>query len=150
MPADENELEKEPVVLPTQGHVPDAPDPEAYPSLEEYRSRWATRLAAHARPTGGEYGLADLVPKAVPNLWNDCPMVPFDTLISEESQSMLSVCRPMSAFTASTMKEGVPRYSLPGALRSKHLASSSCTSVAPAVLSTTGRLRTRPDPVFNA
>ena len=144
MPADEDELEapEEPVILPTQGHVPDAPDPEAYPTLEEYRERWAARLAAPARPTGGEYSLADLVPKAVPNLWNDCPMVPFDTLISEEAQSMLSVCRPMSAFTASTMKEGVPRYSLPGALSRKHLASSSCTSVAPAVLSTTGQLRT--------
>ena len=111
IPDDMQEEEAEPVVLPTEHPVPAPPDPNAFPTLDEYRARWEARLAAHARPTGEEYSLSNLVPKPVPNLWQDCPMAPFDQLKSEEAQSGLCACRPVSAFTASTLKEGMPRYS---------------------------------------
>jgi hypothetical protein len=115
--------EDEPIVLPMTEAVPDAPDAEAYPTLTEYRAQWAARLAMHSRPTGGQYSNRNLVPKPVQNLWQDCPMTPFDDLKSEEAQARLSCCRPVSAFTPSSMKEGVPRYSPQGVFIQKPLHS---------------------------
>ena len=142
MPMGEEEDDTHP--LPIQAAVPDPPPPAAHPTLDEYQARWAEKLEAHARPSPGPFSLVDLVPKKVPNLWQDCthlstcpaaccmssaaraddpvlycmrlsgPYVPFHELISDESQAHLSVCRPVSAFEPANVKEGVPRYSLLG------------------------------------
>ena len=69
------------------------------PSLEEYREKWARLLAQHAKPVEGEYSIGNLVPTPIHQLWQDCPYVPFDELRSEEAQSRLSVCQPISGLT---------------------------------------------------
>jgi hypothetical protein len=109
IPQEEGDEEDEPILLPTQGLLPDAAGPNIYPTLAEYRARWSARFAAHSGHADGVHTLTNLVPRPVPNLWQDCPMAPFEQLRSEEAQANLSVCKPVSAFTPSTMREGVPR-----------------------------------------
>lgn len=52
--------------------VPDAPEPVARPTLAEYRARWGEKLATHSRLSFGPFSLANLVPRPIPNLWQDC------------------------------------------------------------------------------
>ena len=70
MPMGEDEDDTHP--LPVQAAVPDPPPPAVHPTLDEYQARWAEKLEAHARPSQGPFSLVDLVPKKVPNLWQDC------------------------------------------------------------------------------
>ena len=72
VPMEEDDDSEEPVLLPMQEPIPDLPNPAAYPTLEEYRAGWAEKLAAHAKFTSGGFSLANLVPKKIPNLWQDC------------------------------------------------------------------------------
>ena len=60
------------VVLPTEETVPEVPKVE-YPTIEEYKARWAEKLAAHSKVqfTKG-FRLETLVPKPLPALWQDC------------------------------------------------------------------------------
>ena len=83
----------------------------AYPRLEEYQARWDRLKDHHARPVPGAYCCENLVPKSVPELWQDCPYVPFNRLVSAESQARLSVCRPHSSLEEASSTSGVPRYS---------------------------------------
>jgi len=70
MPMEDDEDDTRP--LPVQAAVPDPPPPAVHPTLDEYQARWAEKLEAHARPSRGPFSLNDLVPKKVPNLWQDC------------------------------------------------------------------------------
>ena len=80
------------------------------PSLEEYKEKWTRLLAKHSKPVEGEYSIGNLVPTPIHQLWNDCPHVPFAELKSEEAQSRLSVCQPISGLTETTRAGGVERY----------------------------------------
>ena len=55
-----------------QDSVPDLPAPMAMPTLETYKTRWAEKLAHHAQECLKIFSLRNLVPKPVPQLWQDC------------------------------------------------------------------------------
>ena len=80
------------------------------PSVEEYQKRWDLLKAWHARVVPGEFSRENLVPIPEPQLWQDCPYVPFDKLHSTEAQSRLSVCRPHSGLEEASCATGTPRY----------------------------------------
>ena len=86
------------------------PDVPERPSVEEYQKRWDSLKAWHARCVPGEFCRDNLVPTPEPQLWQDCPYVPFEELKSSESQSRLSVCRPHSGLEEASCATGVPRY----------------------------------------
>ena len=91
--------------------VPDLPPAgPPRPSVEEYQQRWVSLKAWHARPVDGPFGRDNLVPHPEPQLWQDCPYLPFDQLKSTEAQSRLSVCRPHSGLEEASCATGVPRY----------------------------------------
>jgi len=90
------------------GVLPAMP-PERRPSLQQYEAKWAGLLAKHSKHVDGDFSLGNLVPKPIHELWQDCPYVPFDKLVSEEAQARLSVCKPISGFQEST-REGVERF----------------------------------------
>ena len=90
--------------------VPDPPEPIAMPSLETYQRNWAEKLQLHSRERRAKYSRLNLVPKPVPQLWNDCPHIPFESLKSEEAQWRLSVCRATGAFQNNTFDAGIPKY----------------------------------------
>lgn len=49
--------------------VPDLPQ-VTYPTLEEYQTTWAAKLALHAKPSETKvFNLTGLVPTPIPNLW---------------------------------------------------------------------------------
>ena len=84
--SDEEEDSEDEVPLPIdEQEVPDPPDTIAMPSLEDYQRKWAEKLQLHSRERRAKYSRLNLVPKPVPQLWNDCPYVPFENLISEEA-----------------------------------------------------------------
>jgi len=57
----------------TEEDLPEAPAPMDYPTLEEYKARWAERLAAHSKGQATKsFSLSTLVPKPLPALWQDC------------------------------------------------------------------------------
>ena len=63
------------VNLPIQaayGDVPDLPAPPEMPTLEEYSARWAAKLEYHARSNLSVFQLRNLIPKPIPQLWQDC------------------------------------------------------------------------------
>ena len=90
--------------------VPDLPTATPKPSLQEYRERWAEKLAWHSRESPGDFGDDDLIPKKFVNLFQDAPHVPFSSLVSRASQARIAVCRPLSSFTEANRHDGVPRY----------------------------------------
>ena len=91
--------------------VPDLPqDTPQRPSVEEYQKRWDVLKNWHARGVPGDFCRDNLVPSPEPQLWNDCPYVPFAELKSSEAQSRLSVCRPHSGLEEASCATGVPRY----------------------------------------
>ena len=73
-PHADDEKEAEQVLLPLEGSesVPDLPESQEYPSMEEYKKRWAEKLKHHANKCEGFFATANLVPEPVPQLWNDC------------------------------------------------------------------------------
>ena len=82
-----------------------------YPTLEEYLAKWDRLKDHHARSVPGRFSRNNLVPKSVPELWQDCPYVPFSRLVSAESQARFSICRPHSSLEEASSSSGVPRYS---------------------------------------
>ncbi len=72
-----------------------------WPTLEEYKRRWADGLAYHSRPVAGEFSKSNLIPEPIPQLWQDVPYVPFDRLKTEDAVARLSRCRPISGFRES-------------------------------------------------
>ena len=61
------------VLLPTEDAVPEAPVQVEYPTMEEYKARWAEKLAAHSKvQVTKPFSLATLVPTPLPALWQDC------------------------------------------------------------------------------
>ena len=71
-------------VAPAEENVLPVLPQESRPSIEEYRAKWERLLAQHSKPVEGVYSIGNLVPKPMHQLWQDCPYVPFDLLISEE------------------------------------------------------------------
>jgi len=123
--APEEEPEGEPSQLPSpieseggegeeeeeQEWVPELPqDVPQRPSLAEYEKKWETLKSWYSRCVPSEFNRDNLVPEPVPQLWQDCPYVPFDKLHSTEAQSRLSVCRPHSGLEPASIPGGVPRY----------------------------------------
>ena len=90
--------------------VPEQPTPEPRPTLAEYEEKWRRLEAHHAREVVGDFGAANLVPRPVPQLWQGCPFLPFDKLVSDESQARLSRCKPISGLEPANHCDGVARY----------------------------------------
>ena len=70
--------EPEAVVEEAHEDVPEEADDdtlptETYPTLEQYKERWARRLAEHSKSVPGEFGRNNLVPEPIHQLWQDCP-----------------------------------------------------------------------------
>ena len=110
LPEPEEEKEEEELAGPAAEHVPVFLPPEERPTLEDYRAKWAEKLAWHSRVARGRFSDSNLVPRPIPQLWQDCPHVPFDALKSAEAQSRLSVCKPHCGLEQASCHEGVPRY----------------------------------------
>ena len=89
--------------------VVDRPD-TVYPTLEEYKVKWGRSLAQHSKPVSGVFSHSNLIPDAIPQLWQDCPHVPFDKLTSNDAVSRLSRCRPINGFTPAHVADGHVRY----------------------------------------
>ena len=74
---EESEAEEQEANLPIQvggDDVPDLPAPVEMPTLEEYKKRWSAKLEYHARQNANAFStLRNLIPKPVPQLWQDCP-----------------------------------------------------------------------------
>ena len=85
--------------------------PGTWPTLEEYKAKWDGLLAQHSRPVPGDFSRDNLVPEPIPQLWQNCPHVPFSKLESDDAQSRLSRCRPVSGFKPPHTEDGVVRYS---------------------------------------
>ena len=52
--------------------IPDLPAAVPRPTLEEYKKRWADKLSQHANATMAPFSWEHLVPKVIPQLWQDC------------------------------------------------------------------------------
>ena len=84
--------------------------PKERPSVQQYQEKWDGLLATHSQAVSGDFSRENLVPQPIPQLWQDCPYVPFEELKSEDAQSRLSVCRPHSSLEPASCFDGVPRY----------------------------------------
>ncbi len=82
-----------------------------YPTLDEYKAKWERLKNHHSRTVAGVFSRDNLVPDPNSQLWQDCPYVPFEDLVSAEAQARLSVCRPHSSLEEASCSTGVPRYS---------------------------------------
>ena len=56
---------------------------ERRPSLSEYKEKWNRLEQQHTRPVRGNFGNHNLVPTPVPQLFQNCPWVPFHVLTAE-------------------------------------------------------------------
>ena len=95
-----------------RGFVPKSfnlPPDEPPRSLADYKKDWDEKFASHSRDVPGEFGRSNLIPKAVPELWQDCPHVDFDALKTDAAISRLSVCRPYSAIEQASCATGIGR-----------------------------------------
>jgi hypothetical protein len=88
------------------------PPPRAapFPTQRQYAAKWRRLRQHHERKVEGAFGLTNLVPCPMPELWQDAPHVPFDKLISDESQARLSVCRPHHNIVPAQVVGGSCRY----------------------------------------
>ena len=91
------------------GSLPAMPQAD-YPTLEEYQEKWARLLGEHEKPVEGKFSNDNLIPTPNHMLWQDCPYVPFAELKTENSQSRLSVCKPICALQETTRFDGVERF----------------------------------------
>ena len=70
--------------------------PPKLPTLKEYKKNWDRLYALHARSPKGNFSEKNLSPNVVPQLWQNCPWVPFDVLTadtaSDEAHARLSRC----------------------------------------------------------
>ena len=101
--AEREAMDVDPVV-----EIPDV----IYPTLDEYKEKWAKALAKHSMAVAGDFSLTNLVPDPIPQLWQDCPYVPFDKLVSNDAVARLSRCRPVTGFTPAHIQDGYVRYAL--------------------------------------
>ena len=87
---------------------------ERRPSLSEYKEKWNRLEQCHTRPVRGNFGNHNLVPTPVPQLFQNCPWVPFHVLTAEdasdEAHARLSRCFPLSGLQPASMADGVERY----------------------------------------
>ena len=104
--AENAENEKDAMDVDEEDEVPD----KTYPSLETYQLKWDRLLAQHSKIVPGDFSHANLVPQCVPELWQNCPHVPFDRLKSNDAVSRLSRCRPLHGFTPAHCADNVIRY----------------------------------------
>ena len=53
----------------------ESPDPvyTKWPTLDEYKVKWAFLLEKHSRPNDGGFSRNNLVPEPITQLWQDCP-----------------------------------------------------------------------------
>ena len=90
------------------------PPEEKRLSLTEYKEKWDRLFQNYARPVRGSFADSNLVPKPVPQLFQNCPWVPFDVLTaddaSDEAHARLSRCFPLSGLQRSSMADGIERY----------------------------------------
>ena len=98
--------EREVMDVDPEVEVPDI----VYPTLDEYKQKWARALAKHSMAVPGEFSAANLVPAPISQLWQDCPHVPFDMLKSNDAVARLSRCRPVNGFTPAHVQDGYVRY----------------------------------------
>ena len=105
--ADDEDVEL-PILEDTQEEEPD--EPGAWPTLAEYEAKWSAQFEQHSLVVPGDFGPNNLVPEPVPQLWQNVPHVPFDKLKSDDSQSRLSRCRPVSGMIPSNIQDGVVQY----------------------------------------
>ena len=87
----------------------DIPD-TTYPSLETYQRKWDSSFAQHSKSVPGDFSHTNLVPQCVPELWQNCPHVPFDVLKSNDGVSRLSRVRPLHGFTPAHCADNTVRY----------------------------------------
>ena len=80
------------------------------PTLAEYETKWAEKIAQHSRATDQAFGANNLCPKPVPQLWQDAPHVAFHELKSPAAQGRLALCRPISGLQESTVVDGLEKY----------------------------------------
>ncbi len=127
--------EEDEIVLPEE--VIPEPIVTKYSTMEEYQRKWDGELTKHSKTNEGEFAKENLIPKPIPNLWQDVPHVAFDELKSTEAQSRLSVCRPFSAFEHPHFREGVPKYSsLTGEINFRRRATRTLASMMGFILNT--------------
>ena len=90
----------------------EAPDPldKVWPTLDEYKAKWDRLKDYHSRTNPGGFSRHNLVPEPIPQLWQDCPYVPFSELKSDDAMSRLSRCRPVSGFQPSHCEDGIIRF----------------------------------------
>ena len=90
----------------------ECPDPvdRQWPTLEEYKEKWDRLREQHSKTNDGGFCKDNLVPEPIPQLWQDCPYVPFDALKSDDAMSRLSRCRPVSGFRPSHCEDGIIRF----------------------------------------
>ena len=89
--------------------LPEVP-PLERPTLEQYQSKWANKLAFHSRSNDDIFSAENLCPLPVPQLWQDAPHVPFHELVSPDSQGRLALCRPISGLQPSNIIDGLEKY----------------------------------------
>ena len=89
--------------------LPEVP-PIERPTLEQYESKWADKLAYHSRSNDDIFSADNLCPLPVPQLWQDAPHVPFHELVSPDSQGRLALCRPISGLQPSNIIDGLEKY----------------------------------------
>ena len=87
---------------------------EKLPTLDEYQQKWDNLYLIPTRAVKGNYSPYNLVPLPVPQLFQDCPWVPFDVLTnddaSDEAHARLACCFPLTGLQPSTMADGIERY----------------------------------------
>ena len=89
-----------------QDELPDT----LYPSLQEYQAKWDRLREQHSKANPGPFSYSNLVPEPIHQLWQNCPYVPFEKLVSNDAVSRLSRCRPMNGFTPAHVADNVVRY----------------------------------------
>ena len=84
--------------------------PVTRPTLEEYQAMWRNLYEQHSKAVPEAYSRDNLVPTPIPELFQDCPWVPFDELKSNEAMSRLAAARPISSLQEAGFYDGVPYY----------------------------------------
>ena len=103
---EENEGDRDAMDVDPQEELPDT----VYPTLQEYQAKWDSLRAQHSKANPGTFSYSNLVPEPISQLWQNCPYVPFDKLVSNDAVSRLSRCRPINGFTPAHVADNVVRY----------------------------------------
>ena len=103
---EEDEGDRDAMDVDPQEELPDT----VYPTLQEYQAKWDSLRAQHSKANPGPFSYSNLVPEPISQLWQNCPYVPFDKLVSNDAVSRLSRCRPINGFTPAHVADNVVRY----------------------------------------